>query len=96
MKNFLKKYQLTIIGIVAGAIGGYLLDAYGYVPNVAQSERALLGIRLSASLFPAIAFVLCAVCLYFYRIDKSLELEMSRELDERRTAFLPTPVPSAP
>jgi GPH family glycoside/pentoside/hexuronide:cation symporter len=79
---------------IGGAIGGYLLDAYGYVPNVAQSERALLGIRLSASVYPAIAFFLCAVCLYFYRIDKSLELEMSRELDERRSAFLPDPMPS--
>jgi glycoside/pentoside/hexuronide:cation symporter, GPH family len=79
---------------VGGAIGGYLLDAYGYVPNAVQSERALLGIRLSASLFPALAFFLCAVCLYFYRIDKSLELEMSRELNQRRSAFLPDPVPS--
>jgi Na+/melibiose symporter-like transporter len=81
---------------VGGAIGGYLLDAYGYVPNVAQSERALLGIRLTASIYPAIAFLLCAVCLYFYRIDKTLELEMSRELTDRRSAFLPTPLPSAP
>ena len=81
---------------VGGAIGGYLLQAYGYVPNVAQSERALLGIRLTASIYPAIAFLLCAACLYFYRIDKSLELEMSRELNERRDAFMPTPLPSAP
>src|SRR5215211_1521685 len=81
---------------VGGAIGGYLLDAYGYVPNAVQSERALLGIRLTASIFPAIAFFLCAVCLMFYRIDKTLELEMSRELTDRRNAFLPTPVPSAP
>ena len=44
--------------------------------------------------------LLCAICLAFYRIDKSIELEMSRELTERRNAFLPetipTPVPSAP
>jgi GPH family glycoside/pentoside/hexuronide:cation symporter len=85
---------------IGGAIGGYLLDAYGYVPNAVQSEHALLGIRLTASLYPAIAFALCAVCLAFYRIDKSIELDMSRELTERRNAFLPevipTPVPSAP
>jgi sugar (glycoside-pentoside-hexuronide) transporter len=81
---------------IGGAIGGYLLEAYGYVPNAAQSEHALLGIRLTASIFPAIAFLLCAACLAFYRIDKSLELEMSRELTERRNAFLPTPLPSAP
>jgi Na+/melibiose symporter-like transporter len=81
---------------IGGAIGGYLLAAYGYVPNVPQSERALTGIRLMASIYPAIAFGLCALCLYFYRIDKSLELEMSRELTDRRSAFLVTPLPSAP
>jgi sugar (glycoside-pentoside-hexuronide) transporter len=81
---------------IGGAIGGYLLDAYGYVPNAVQSTHALRGIRLAASIYPAIAFLLCAVCLTFYRIDKTLELEMSRELTERRNAFLPTPLPSAP
>ncbi|MFL5620335.1 MAG: MFS transporter [Gemmatimonadaceae bacterium] len=81
---------------IGGAIGGYLLDAYGYVPNAAQSEHALLGIRLMSSIYPAVAFLLCAVCLTFYRIDKTLELEMSRELTDRRNAFLPTPLPSAP
>jgi glycoside/pentoside/hexuronide:cation symporter, GPH family len=81
---------------IGGAIGGYLLDAYGYVPNAVQSEHALLGIRLTASIYPAIAFLLCAVCLMFYRIDKSTELAMSHDLTERRNAFLPTPLPSAP
>jgi Na+/melibiose symporter-like transporter len=66
------------------------------VPNAVQSGHALLGIRLTASIYPAIAFLLCAVCLTFYRIDKTLELEMSRELTERRNAFLQTPLPSAP
>jgi glycoside/pentoside/hexuronide:cation symporter, GPH family len=81
---------------IGGAIGGYLLDAYGYVPNAVQSEHALFGIRLTASIYPAIAFLACAVCLSFYRIDKTVELEMSRELTERRNTFLPTPLPSAP
>jgi sugar (glycoside-pentoside-hexuronide) transporter len=80
---------------IGGAIGGYVLAAYGYVPNVPQTERALDGIRYSASIFPAIAFVLCALCLYFYRIDKAQELEMSRDLTERRNAFV-TPLPTAP
>jgi glycoside/pentoside/hexuronide:cation symporter, GPH family len=81
---------------IGGAIGGYLLDAYGYVPNAVQSGHALFGIRLTASIYPAIAFLACAVCLSFYRIDKTVELEMSRELTERRNTFLPTPLPSAP
>jgi len=82
---------------IGGAIGGYLLTAYAYVPNAVQNERALYGIRLAASLYPALAFFLCAVCLYFYRIDKTLELEVSRELTQRRAQFVPSPaVPSAP
>jgi Na+/melibiose symporter-like transporter len=79
-----------------GALGGYVLTHYGYVPNVAQTERALDGIRYSASIFPAITFAICAVCLFFYRIDKRLELQMADELTERRKQFSHTPVPVVP
>jgi sugar (glycoside-pentoside-hexuronide) transporter len=81
---------------VGGAIGGYVLSAYGYVPNVAQSARALDGIRLCASLFPAAGFLLCLVCLLFYKIDKRLEIEISGELESRRKQFTHTPVPVTP
>ncbi len=73
---------------VGGAIGGYLLSAYGYVPNVAQSPQALDGIRLMMSLFPALGFGLCAVCLVFYRIDRAFELRLAGELAERRLGRL--------
>ena len=53
-----------------GAITGYVLSLYGYVPNVAQGAAALDGIRLTMSVFPAITFAICAVCLFFYSIDK--------------------------
>lgn len=81
---------------IGGAIGGYVLASYGYVPNVAQTARALDGIRLSASLFPAIGFALCVVCLLFYRIDRGLEVQISDDLDARRKTFAHTPVPVAP
>jgi sugar (glycoside-pentoside-hexuronide) transporter len=81
---------------VGGAIGGYVLATYGYVPNVAQSQQALDGIRLSASLFPALGFLLCVVCLLFYRIDRRLEVQISGELEERRRKFTHTPVPVVP
>ena len=32
---------------LGGAIAGWLLSGYGYVPNQQQTEHALLGIRLS-------------------------------------------------
>ena len=76
---------------VGGAIGGYLLTFYGYVPNVAQTARALDGIRLMTSVYPAIGFLLCVVCLLFYKIDRQTEFRMSGELDERRRSYLPVP-----
>jgi len=80
-----------------GAIGGWLLAAYGYVPNVAQTERALQGIKLTTSIFPAITFALALVCLFFYRIDKRLEIQITDDLAERRRMYAPpgeVPVPA--
>lgn len=72
---------------VGGAIGGYVLTMYGYVPNAEQTARALDGIRLSTSLFPAVGFALCIVCLYYYRIDRGLEVQITEELTTRRRGF---------
>ena len=82
-----------------GAIGGWLLAAYGYVPNVAQTERALQGIKLTTSVYPAITFALAVVCLFFYRIDKRLEIQITDDLAERRRTYapageVPVPVPA--
>ena len=82
-----------------GAIGGWLLAAYGYVPNVAQTERALQGIKLTTSVYPAITFALAVACLFFYRIDKRLEVQITDDLTERRRMYAsageaPVPVPA--
>jgi GPH family glycoside/pentoside/hexuronide:cation symporter len=70
-----------------GAIGGWLLAHYGYVPNVEQTSRALLGIRYTASLFPAIPFAVGVVLLFFYGISKKMEFAIQDELAERRKRF---------
>ena len=70
-----------------GAITGFVLSRYGYVPNVAQGPDALDGIRLTMSVFPAVTFAICAVCLLFYRIDKNCEIQMTNELAERRKQY---------
>jgi Na+/melibiose symporter-like transporter len=72
---------------LGGALSGWLLAAYGYVPNVAQTERALLGIRLSATFYSAIPFALGLVCLAIYPIGKELNLRIQDELSERRKGF---------
>jgi glycoside/pentoside/hexuronide:cation symporter, GPH family len=70
-----------------GAITGYVLSLYGYVPNVAQSTDALDGIRLTMSIFPALTFGVCAVCLVFYRIGRQEEIQITEELAERRKGY---------
>jgi GPH family glycoside/pentoside/hexuronide:cation symporter len=70
-----------------GAIAGFVLNAYGYVPNVTQTPEALQGIVLMMSFFPAVTFAICTACLFFYEIDKRVELQMATELTERRRRF---------
>jgi len=70
-----------------GAITGFVLSAFGYVPNVAQTPHALDGIRYTMSIFPAITFAICAGCMFFYGIDKAAEIRITDELAERRKGF---------
>jgi Na+/melibiose symporter-like transporter len=72
---------------LGGAICGWLLASYGYVPNVIQTEHALFGIRLTASIFSAILFFASLVALAFYGISKKLNLQIQDELAERRKSF---------
>jgi Na+/melibiose symporter-like transporter len=72
---------------LGGAIAGWLLAGYGYQPNVAQNAQALQGIRMTISIYPAIFFVVCLICLVSYRISKQLNLQIQDELAERRKTF---------
>lgn len=72
---------------LGGAIGGWILSHYGYVANVAQTERALQGIRLTASIFPAIPFGIGVILLLLYKINKRMELQMQNELTDRRKQY---------
>jgi glycoside/pentoside/hexuronide:cation symporter, GPH family len=72
---------------LGGALSTWIINAYGYVANVAQTERALLGIRLGASLYPAVMLVLVIVCLIVYPIGKELNLKIQDELAERRKQY---------
>lgn len=72
---------------LGGALSAWIIDAYGYVPNVAQTEQALLGIRLGASVYPAAMLGLALVCLAVYPIGKALGLRIQDELTERRRRY---------
>jgi Na+/melibiose symporter-like transporter len=95
-KNFRRATGFMFAGILfslkAGlGMGGWLsaqiLGMYGYVPNVTQTQRALLGIRLGSSIFPAILLAVVIVCLFAYPITKSLNQKIQDELTERRKQY---------
>jgi Na+/melibiose symporter-like transporter len=72
---------------LGGALSAWVIAAYGYVPNVAQTQRALLGIRLGASIYPAVTLTLGIVCLVIYPIGKALNVRIQDELTERRKNY---------
>jgi GPH family glycoside/pentoside/hexuronide:cation symporter len=80
-------FALWIGLALGGAIAGWLLSLYGYQSNAVQSEHALLGIRLIASVYSGAAFLAAAVCLLFYGITMKLNMTISHDLSERRKGY---------
>jgi GPH family glycoside/pentoside/hexuronide:cation symporter len=63
------------------AASGWVLELFGYVPNVAQSARTLLGIRLFFGPVPLLFFALALPLLIWYPITRARHAEMRRELE---------------
>jgi GPH family glycoside/pentoside/hexuronide:cation symporter len=75
---------------LGGALSAWLIDAYGYVPNVPQTAHSLYGIRMCATIYSAIPFVLALICLAAYPIGKRLGQQIEVELAERRAKYAST------
>jgi Na+/melibiose symporter-like transporter len=72
---------------LGGALEGWLLSGYGYRANATQTEHALMGIRLTASVYPAVCLCVVVGCLVFYRITRSVNEQMATELEQRRRSY---------
>jgi Na+/melibiose symporter-like transporter len=83
-------FSAIIFGLKAGlglggAVAGIVLSQFGYDADLAQqSHQALLGIRLSVSVFTAVLFMAGCAVLLFYKINKAMELKIQKELEVRR------------
>lgn len=69
---------------IGGALAGWLLFLFKFVPNVAQSATSILGIKLMISIIPGILYMTCAIFLFFYTIDKKTCDIMKIDLEKRR------------
>jgi len=85
-------FSAMIFGLKAGlSIGGALvaalLSAYGYDASLAvQRPETANGILLSVSVWASIPFLLGVASLMLYDIRKTTELQIERELGERRAS----------
>ena len=70
---------------IGGALVAGLLAYYGYDADAAaQGPQAVQGIRLAVSVYCSIPFLIAVAMLYLYKIDKSMESRIERDLAERR------------
>ncbi|HSQ27463.1 MAG TPA: glycoside-pentoside-hexuronide (GPH):cation symporter [Anaerolineales bacterium] len=76
ISNFMTKFSVAL-GI---AIPGWGLAWFGYVPNVAQTEQALFGIRFFYCIIPAIALLACLPILFRYPITRESHAALRQEL----------------
>jgi GPH family glycoside/pentoside/hexuronide:cation symporter len=75
---------------VGGALVAGILAAYGYDAGAAtQAPETVNGIRLAVSVLAALPFLTCVGLLFFYKIDKAMEVRIERELAAQRPAASP-------
>lgn len=84
-------FSAMMVGLKGGlSIGSSLLTMilglFNYQANleVAQSAETINGIKLLVSIFPAIPFLIACGLLFFYEINKKMELKIESDLMERR------------
>jgi Na+/melibiose symporter-like transporter len=77
---------------IGGALVAWILEMYGYIPKesgmigqeIVQPGTVAEGARLLVSVFPSIPFFIGVALLFFYVIDKKMEVQIETDLKKRR------------
>jgi GPH family glycoside/pentoside/hexuronide:cation symporter len=83
-------FSAMILGLKGGlTIGSSLvagiLALYNYDASLAvQPAETIRGIFMAVSIYASIPFFTAVACLFFYPINKPMELQIERDLAERR------------
>jgi Na+/melibiose symporter-like transporter len=86
-------FSAMMVGLKAGLTIGaslltWILGLYHYVPNndAAQTATAINGTKMLVSVYPAIPFLIGASLLFFYAINKKMEVQIESDLKQRRNS----------
>jgi GPH family glycoside/pentoside/hexuronide:cation symporter len=71
---------------IGGSVAGWLLAAFGFQANMAQSVEAISGIKLMMSFIPAIGGIVGALVMLLYKLDNKTMKQIEEELEERKSA----------
>ena len=72
---------LTKVGqAFAALLIGIILNVFGYIPNVVQSNKAIFGIRLLIGPITALLFIIANIILAFYPINKKKYEEIQQQI----------------
>lgn len=83
-------FSAMLMGLKAGLTIGqsliaWLLSIFHYDASITtQPAEAINGIKLSVSLFPSIFFIAATALLFWYEIDKKMEVKIESDLKDRR------------
>ena len=81
---------------IGSALLTWILGAYGYITKeaadaagiasdmIVQPESAIEVTRMLVSIFPSIPFLIGSGLLFFYAINKRMEIQIETELEQRR------------
>jgi len=78
-------FVIALGGALAGFLVGQGLNLFGYIPEVAQSARSILGIRLLIGPLPAVLFLLGNLALAFYPLTRKRYEEVQAAIRKRET-----------
>jgi glycoside/pentoside/hexuronide:cation symporter, GPH family len=89
-------FSAMMVGLKGGlSIGSslvsWILGKYNYVANstTGQTGTAIDGTKMLVSIYPAIPFLIAVALLFFYKINKKMEVQIEADLKERRTPSAP-------
>ncbi len=69
---------------LGGALTGWMLAMYGFEANVTQTLETQTGIRMMLSFIPAAGALLSAIFIAFYKLNDSLMINVTNDLQARR------------